>query len=106
MLAGFFFQAEDGIRNRNVTGVQTCALPISLGRPQTPHTADATLREDLIVPCAVSEDVLKHAPDPEPPYFRVPKRSEERSVGKECSPARWPPSLTKTPNPTLTCDVL
>src|SRR5207249_6814889 len=28
----FFFQAEDGIRRRNVTGVQTCALPI-LSRP-------------------------------------------------------------------------
>src|SRR5699024_7703467 len=28
----FFFQAEDGIRDRNVTGVQTCALPISLKR--------------------------------------------------------------------------
>src|SRR5699024_11227510 len=27
----FFFQAEDGIRDRNVTGVQTCALPISHG---------------------------------------------------------------------------
>src|SRR6266704_3040646 len=27
----FFFQAEDGIRDRNVTGVQTCALPISAG---------------------------------------------------------------------------
>src|SRR5699024_11545650 len=26
--ASFFFQAEDGIRDRNVTGVQTCALPI------------------------------------------------------------------------------
>src|SRR5207248_7296026 len=26
----FFFQAEDGIRDRTVTGVQTCALPISL----------------------------------------------------------------------------
>src|SRR5699024_11265662 len=26
----FFFQAEDGIRDRNVTGVQTCALPISM----------------------------------------------------------------------------
>src|SRR5699024_11227791 len=25
----YFFQAEDGIRDRNVTGVQTCALPIS-----------------------------------------------------------------------------
>src|SRR5699024_11761685 len=28
---GFFVQAEDGIRDRNVTGVQTCALPISTG---------------------------------------------------------------------------
>src|SRR5207249_5751257 len=28
-VADFFFQAEDGIRDRNVTGVQTCALPIS-----------------------------------------------------------------------------
>src|SRR5699024_11868064 len=28
-LVYFFFQAEDGIRVRNVTGVQTCALPIS-----------------------------------------------------------------------------
>src|SRR5207249_8516230 len=28
-LPRFFFQAEDGIRPRNVTGVQTCALPIS-----------------------------------------------------------------------------
>src|SRR5699024_11963052 len=27
----FFFQAEDGIRDRNVTGVQTCALPILEG---------------------------------------------------------------------------
>src|SRR5699024_11903460 len=28
----FFFQAEDGIRDRNVTGVQTCALPISISQ--------------------------------------------------------------------------
>src|SRR5207249_8142340 len=31
----FFFQAEDGIRDRNVTGVQTCALPISTGSGRT-----------------------------------------------------------------------
>src|SRR5580692_7376421 len=29
----FFFQAEDGIRDLTVTGVQTCALPICSGRP-------------------------------------------------------------------------
>src|SRR2546421_1681453 len=34
----FFFQAEDGIRDLIVTGVQTCALPISLGRAE--HAAD------------------------------------------------------------------
>src|SRR5699024_11995899 len=30
----FFFQAEDGIRDRNVTGVQTCALPIYQTTPR------------------------------------------------------------------------
>jgi len=37
------------------------------------QNADATLREDLVVPCAVADDILEQAPDPEPPYFRVPK---------------------------------
>src|SRR5699024_7082001 len=31
-----FFQAEDGIRDRNVSGVQTCALPISTAEPGSP----------------------------------------------------------------------
>src|SRR6266699_4565381 len=35
----FFFQAEDGIRDADVTGVQTCALPISRWRPFTPMPA-------------------------------------------------------------------
>src|SRR5437764_7765472 len=34
----FFFQAEDGIRDTSVTGVQTCALPISLCC-SPPHSA-------------------------------------------------------------------
>ena len=37
------------------------------------QTADATLREDVIVSCNVASEVLTQAPDPEPPYFRVPK---------------------------------
>jgi aspartyl-tRNA(Asn)/glutamyl-tRNA(Gln) amidotransferase subunit C len=37
------------------------------------QTADATLRDDIVVPCAVAAEILKQAPDPEPPYFRVPK---------------------------------
>src|SRR6266498_4524447 len=43
----FFFQAEDGIRDADVTGVQTCALPISLrgaARPaRPPHLARPVL---------------------------------------------------------------
>src|SRR5207249_6612741 len=68
----FFFQAEDGIRDRNVTGVQTCALPISaLARRSTPA---------LI--CA-----LKRLFDSSSAF--VP-RSEERRVGKECRSRWWP----------------
>jgi aspartyl-tRNA(Asn)/glutamyl-tRNA(Gln) amidotransferase subunit C len=37
------------------------------------QAADVTLREDIVVPCTVATDVLKHAPDAEPPYFLVPK---------------------------------
>src|SRR6266540_351424 len=39
----FFFQAEDGIRDRDVTGVQTCALPISTAR-QVGHAHEPTAR--------------------------------------------------------------
>jgi aspartyl-tRNA(Asn)/glutamyl-tRNA(Gln) amidotransferase subunit C len=37
------------------------------------QSADATLREDVVVRCDVASEILKQAPDPEPPYFRVPK---------------------------------
>jgi aspartyl-tRNA(Asn)/glutamyl-tRNA(Gln) amidotransferase subunit C len=37
------------------------------------QSADATLREDVIIPCNVAAEILKQAPDPEAPYFRVPK---------------------------------
>ena len=51
----FFFQAEDGIRDIGVTGVQTCALPISGlggGKEREPdnafslHCTDTTLTSD------------------------------------------------------------
>src|SRR5687767_15338854 len=42
LLFYFFFQAEDGIRDKLVTGVQTCALPISRAYPSF-----APRREDL-----------------------------------------------------------
>src|SRR2546430_12018611 len=45
----FFFQAEDGIRDLTVTGVQTCALPISFPRPAAvwPPCRVPTRRERL-----------------------------------------------------------
>src|SRR5207247_6774383 len=40
---GFFFQAEDGIRDPLVTGVQTCALPIWLGAPPSPPVEERSV---------------------------------------------------------------
>lgn len=37
------------------------------------QTADATLREDVVAPCGLAGEVLRQAPDPQPPYFKVPK---------------------------------
>jgi len=37
------------------------------------QTADATLREDVEVPCGAAAEILQQAPDPEPPFFRVPR---------------------------------
>src|SRR5690606_30432881 len=45
-LVGFFFQAEDGIRVFHVTGVQTCALPIS-ARPEVPDELEAIVASAL-----------------------------------------------------------
>src|SRR5207249_8220438 len=43
----FFFQAEDGIRDRNVTGVQTCALPICLRLPHVSRTLGQLVRAEM-----------------------------------------------------------
>jgi len=37
------------------------------------QSVDATLRDDVVQPCSVAGEILKQAPDPEPPYFKVPK---------------------------------
>ena len=37
------------------------------------QTADATLRDDIVTTCDVAPEILAQAPDPEPPFFRVPK---------------------------------
>src|SRR5215469_16626342 len=41
------------------------------------QTADATLREDEVARCGIAAEILKQAPDPEAPYFRVPKVIEK-----------------------------
>src|SRR5256886_11855427 len=52
----FFFQAEDGIRDLTVTGVQTCALPISMSTllvlvsPSPPDTSAPHDRQNLLLP--------------------------------------------------------
>src|SRR5258706_10986701 len=91
----FFFQAEDGIRDWSVTGVQTCALPIS-------YTArSASLRQPTCWP-GVKRRSTRH----ETASWRrransgksaarkrreqESERSEERRVGKECR-SRWSP---------------
>src|SRR5256714_6552093 len=47
MCDGFFFQAEDGIRDKLVTGVQTCALPISSRRWRCRRAAESAGRRRL-----------------------------------------------------------
>src|SRR2546422_3465027 len=76
----FFFQAEDGIRDVAVTGVQTCALPISGSRSMRPRNARALSRTSdqtwswLTTSTSCMRDTgLKKC---------RPTRSEERRVGK------------------------
>src|SRR5690554_8120134 len=80
-MSSFFFQAEDGIRDADVTGVQTCALPISRpclrgvvprrtpgGRAGADQAGGRTGLQARGCNGAGAN----------------PRRSEERRVGKEC----------------------
>src|SRR5437667_1309883 len=91
----FFFQAEDGIRDRDVTGVQTCALPIfhegqlplmdeqaGLLLPARHRPGNAVERHDLRAHLAQRQ--------PQRQRGRGQARSEERRVGKECRSRWWP----------------
>src|SRR5688500_20201119 len=69
----FFFQAEDGIRDYKVTGVQTCALPISGNLTATGGLGQATLNWT-----AATDNT------------GIGGRSEERRVGKEGRSQRTP----------------
>src|SRR6266542_4647291 len=53
MCVFFFFQAEDGIRDATVTGVQTCALPISQGRLLFEIKSGIPVQSN--VPCQIPE---------------------------------------------------
>src|SRR5260370_24113388 len=85
----FFFQAEDGIRDSSVTGVQTCALPIwrlcCPSRANGQQSLLATLGSLPPDPSSPARQSLLQA------QSRVQsERSEERRVGKECR-SRWSP---------------
>src|SRR5205823_472008 len=81
---GFFFQAEDGIRDKLVTGVQTCALPIS-GASVTPLLTNASGNAlVLIYALGDGRQYLTQTFDSSPYLMR----SEERRVGKECRSRR------------------
>src|SRR2546430_11732767 len=92
----FFFQAEDGIRDLTVTGVQTCALPIfsKASATQRAGRAGRTAPGYCIRLWPAREDRL--LADFELPEVRrvdlcgTVLRSEERRVGKECR-SRWSP---------------
>src|SRR2546427_7877944 len=97
MLLIFFFQAEDGIRDLTVTGVQTCALPIfnQFARLMSDGPACVLGQFAVRVLRAPRFTVLTKLSAQELApicWARVPvsQRSEERRVGKECR-SRWSP---------------
>src|SRR5258707_10433027 len=87
----FFFQAEDGIRDIGVTGVQTCALPIYFGEQVTASIKRIANRraESRFHPLDRGRDLLPKI-RVKVSMFHAGLRSEERRVGKECR-SRWSP---------------
>src|SRR3989475_10762119 len=103
----FFFQAEDGIRDLTVTGVQTCALPIFSRRfkpsSRTSLNGEQPYPWDRLQP---QDEMSRHRGAKHrrryellggisllsPEYLLSVERwrSEERRVGKECR-SRWSP---------------
>src|SRR5439155_9081443 len=81
MTVSFFFQAEDGIRDGHVTGVQTCALPIFLRLSWSQHRRR---RSEFFWKRWANSCRTTKTNHP------VQWRSEERRVGKECR-SRWSP---------------
>src|SRR2546430_10372808 len=96
MFVFFFFQAEDGIRDLTVTGVQTCALPICLSEDLAEGLASdgpgenerSMLIEEVKIGCTLA--MLQCLDRPHRLAYILGERSEERRVGKECR-SRWSP---------------
>src|SRR2546427_7400745 len=92
----FFFQAEDGIRDLTVTGVQTCALPISIHHPgvRKPKWEVAEACSGISYLLASLAVGFAYAGVMYRSWVRrvsfLVARSEERRVGKECR-SRWSP---------------
>src|SRR5690606_40742197 len=87
----FFFQAEDGIRDFHVTGVQTCGLPIFYGDlyPMADATALRELKPWLSTRIIGQETLIDRLliallADGHLLVEGAPGRSEERRVGKGC----------------------
>src|SRR5205823_7499269 len=103
----FFFQAEDGIRDKLVTGVQTCALPISIFAPLEAdrRTVDPYLdrlvaayrRYNLAAGNGFVARALRLRSEVHIRNTRPLRagRSEERRVGKECGSRWWREVLEK-----------
>src|SRR5690348_17760331 len=93
----FFFQAEDGIRDGRVTGVQTCALPIwgSAGSRTnfwTCRSWRASRSRTITGSREAARDIWRsrRTSTTRSTRKRTWSRSEERRVGKECR-SRWEP---------------
>src|SRR3712207_7964966 len=91
----FFFQAEDGIRDIGVTGVQTCALPILLYHTVVFAVGDKAKGDALNKFSAIARQYNAEAiavgnGTAGRETADILRRSEERRVGKECR-SRWSP---------------
>src|SRR5256885_6112281 len=90
----FFFQAEDGIRDYKVTGVQTCALPIlnkqELVRAKREQILSVARKHGAVSVKLFGSAARGGEVDSSDLDFVVELRSEERRVGKECR-SRWSP---------------
>src|SRR5438552_5301165 len=86
----FFFQAEDGIRDDLVTGVQTCALPIFQALMASGQLTSRQLTQGYIRRMQSLNPLLHSVIEVNPNAIAIAARSEERRVGKECR-SRWAP---------------